>query len=41
MDSLFIINNSYNIFFPQVENIGKQGRVSQNFDLGSCYFLIM
>ena len=40
-DFSFTIMNFYTKFLPGVENILTQGSVSQNFDLGFCYFFIM
>ena len=41
MDFLFTIKNSNTNFLPEVENILMQGIVSQNFEVGFCYFVIM
>ena len=40
-DFLFNINSSCTKLFLMIKNIHMQGSVSQNFDLGFCYFFIM
>ena len=41
MNFLFTIYSLYTKLFLVKENIHTQGSVSQNFDLGFCYFFMM